>query len=140
VGPAPSAGRDRWILLATAYAERAVARPVDPLLESPEFLAAPSDARFEMLYEHLAKPDPKPEPARAAGQGARKPAKPRPWLARSGERVATVAVDEQAFVLTIDKAVARDFGEFLLARMGSLYEEYVAGPPKPTSFRHSIQR
>jgi hypothetical protein len=68
---------------------------------------------------------------------------PRPWLARSGERVATVAVDEQAFVLTIDKAVARDFGEFLLARMGSLYEEYVAGPskpPKPPVFRHSLQR
>jgi ParB family chromosome partitioning protein len=149
VGPAPSAGRDRWMLLATVYAERAVARPVDPLLESPEFLAAVSDARFEMLYEHLAQPDPKPEPARApgagqgAGQGARKPAKPRPWLARSGERVATVAVDEQAFVLTIDKAVARDFGEFLLARMGSLYEEYVAGPskpPKPPVFRHSLQR
>jgi hypothetical protein len=57
--------------------------------------------------------------------------------------VATVAVDEQAFVLTIDKAVARDFGEFLLARMGSLYEEYVAGsskPPKPPVFRHSLQR
>ncbi len=48
VGPAPSAGRDRWMLLATVYAERAVARPVDPLLESPEFLAAVSDARFEM--------------------------------------------------------------------------------------------
>jgi hypothetical protein len=40
------------------------------------------------------------------GAGAGR-SKPRPWVAKTGERVATVAVNELAFVLTIDKTVAR---------------------------------
>ncbi len=142
IGPAPAAGRDRWLELATVFAERVVARPIDPMLESPAFQSAASDDRFQMLYEHLARPDPKPEvekPPRPERRPKDQP-KPRPWIAKTGERVATVAVNDQAFVLTIDKAVARGFGEFLLSRMGPLYEEYVAGPPKKAPVRHSLQR
>lgn len=143
VGPAPAAGRDRWVELATAYSERAVERPVDPLLESAEFISAPSDLRFEMLYQHLTRIEPQPGQGRAVAP-ERKPkpqSKPQVWLARTGEKVATVTVNEQAFVLTIDKAVAKDFGEFLLSRMAPLYEEYIAGPrPKTPAFRHSVER
>ncbi len=142
IGPAPAAGRDRWLELATAFSERVVARPIDPLLASPAFQGAPSDDRFQMLYEHLARPDPQPEvqkPPRPERRPKDQP-KPRPWVAKTGERVATVAVNEQAFVLTIDKTVARGFGEFLLSRMGPLYEEYVAGPAKKAPVRQSNQR
>jgi ParB family chromosome partitioning protein len=146
VGPAPAAGRDRWVDLATIYAERAVDRPVDPLLESAAFKGAPSDTRFELLFDHLAYVEPKPpEPARESGNRSARPTrvvrKPRPWLSATGAKVATVTVSEEAFVLTIDKTVARDFGEFLLSRMGPLYEEYLAGPaPKKAPFHHSMQR
>lgn len=138
VGPAPGAGRDRWSELAAAFSAHAVDRPVDPLLESDVFRAAPSDERFAMLYEHLVRVEPPPPPPPRPSR--RRPPPPRPWIAATGERVATVATSEQAFVLTIDKTVARGFGEFLLSRMAHLYEEFVAGPPKKTPFRHSIDR
>ncbi|MBW4025600.1 MAG: plasmid partitioning protein RepB [Proteobacteria bacterium] len=144
VGPAPAAGRDRWTELAAAYAAHALDRPVDPLLESDAFRAAPSDERFEMLHEHLVRAEapapqsaPEPPPRRPV---RRTPPKPRPWISTTGEKVATVTTDEQSFVLTIDKTVARGFGEFLLSRMGNLYEEFVEGPPKKAPYRHSIQR
>jgi ParB family transcriptional regulator, chromosome partitioning protein len=145
IGPAPAVGRDRWTELAAVFSERVVARPVDPLLESTEFRTAASDERFEMLYQHLARPDPKPQPeGKKAPASGRRPkersTKPIPWLARSGETVATVTVSEQAFVLTIDKTVAKEFGEFLMSRMGPLYEEYVVGPVKTAPVRHSLQR
>jgi ParB family chromosome partitioning protein len=145
IGPAPAAGRDRWIDLATLYAERVADRPVDPLLESTEFLEAPSDARFEMLIEHLGHVEAKPpEAGRAQSPASVRPPKvvrdTRPWVSKTGAKVATIAVSEQAFVLTIDKTVAKDFGEFLLSRMGPLYEEYLAGPPKKVPYRHSMQR
>lgn len=144
VGPAPSAGRDRWIELSKAFSERVVERPVDPLLESADFISAPSDRRFEMLYRHLTLAEPKPQAGRGETRSAR-PAEvsrptPRAWVSKSGQAVASVTVNEEAFMLTIDKTVAHDFGEFLLARMEQLYEEYVAGPPKKMAFRHSMER
>jgi ParB family chromosome partitioning protein len=133
IGPAPSAGRDRWLDLATSFSKRAVERPVDPLLESEDFLSIPSDQRFDMLHQHLTRSEPKVSASLS-------PSKPRPWLAKTGETVATVTVSDKAFVLKIDQAVARGFGEFLLAKMGPLYEEYMAGPQKKAEFRYSSQR
>jgi ParB family chromosome partitioning protein len=141
IGPAPAAGRDRWVELATAFSERVRERPVDTLLESTDFLSAPSDRRFEMLYKHLARSEPKlrEESKPAAGREPKGESKPRAWVAKTGEKVATVTVSERAFVLTIDQAVAKGFGEFLLAKMGPLYEEYVAEPKKKSAYHHSVQ-
>jgi ParB family chromosome partitioning protein len=146
IGPAPAAGRKRWVELATVYAERVLARPVDPLLESAAFIEAPTDERFEMLFEHLAHeeeappPAPKPVAPLPPAKPPRVVRKPRDWFSQTGAKVATVTVDEAAFVLKIDRKVAKDFGEFLLTKMGPLYEEYTAGPPKKVPFRHTLQR
>lgn len=129
VGPAPSAGRDRWLALSKAYAERVRERPVDPLLESERFTAAPSDRRFEMLFQHL---------TRAATVTPR--SKPHPWVARNGQRVAMVTESPQAFTLAIDRAVAPDFGAFLLERLDALYEDYQSGPRKKPNFGFSMNR
>jgi ParB family chromosome partitioning protein len=130
VGPAPTVGRHRWMSLATAFFGHVRERPVDPLLESEDFLTAPSDRRFEMLHAHLTQADARP---------MRRP-KPAPWFSTSGARVATVAVTDQNFILTIDRTVARDFGQFLIARMGALYEDYRVGRQPRTPFRHSTLR
>ena len=129
VGPAPAAGRDRWLALARAYAHQAVSRPVDPLLESEDFLKAPSDKRFDLLHQHL---------TRGPSIGL-KPVS-RPWPARNGQAVATVTHGDQVFTFAIDRTVAKDFGEFLLTRMDALYEEYLAGPVRKTPIRHSTLR
>jgi len=127
VGPAPGAGRDRWVALSKAYAEKVRERPVDPLLESDRFTSAPSDRRFEMLFQHL---------TRAATATPR--SKPHPWIARNGQRVAMVTESAQAFTLAIDRAVAPDFGGFLLERLEALYEEYQSGPRRKSNLRFSI--
>ncbi|HTI01547.1 MAG TPA: plasmid partitioning protein RepB [Acidisoma sp.] len=131
VGPAPAAGRDRWLDLSRAYAAQAVARPVDPLLECPDFIGAASDRRFEMLYRHLTR--------RERTLAAPKPV-PREWRARNGQAVASVTRGDQTFTLAIDKAVAADFGEFLLTRMDALYEEYLAGSVRKIPIWHSTAR
>ena len=133
IGPAPAAGRQRWLLLAHAFTEHAATRPVDPLLESEAFRAARSDERFEMLYAGLT---PKADPA--AGRRGR--TIPKPWFSKTGAKIATIAATDERFVLTIDRTVAQSFGEFLIARMGALYEEYRAGPPRALPFRHTTLR
>ncbi|MCB8878105.1 plasmid partitioning protein RepB [Acidisoma silvae] len=129
VGPAPAAGRDRWVALSKAYMEKVRERPVDPLLESHRFLSATSDRRFEMLFQHL---------TRAVSVMPR--SKPRSWVARNGQRVAIVTENSQVFTLAIDRAVAPEFGSFLLERIEALYEEYQSGPRTKSDFHISLDR
>lgn len=128
IGPAPGAGRDRWMALGRAF-RNAVDRPVDPLLESTDFIYAPSDQRFEMLYRHL-KPlayrSPKPMTRRC--------------LSRTGQTIATATVTNKTVILTMDRAATSGFAEFLLGRLSALHADYIAGPNAPSAFRHSINR
>ena len=129
IGPAPGAGRDRWMALGRAFRRNAVDRPVDPLLESTDFIYAPSDQRFEMLYRHL-KPlayrSPKPMTRRC--------------LSRTGQTIATATVTNKTVILTMDRAATSGFAEFLLGRLSALHADYIAGPNAPSAFRHSINR
>ena len=130
VGPAPAAGRERWMRLARAFAKRAVERPVDPLLERLDFIDAPSDQRFAMLYEHLAAVAPLPRPD----------AELRRRQFRFGLTTATATVTDRVFTLRTDRAIGRRFGAFLLSRLDQLYEEYAIGVRKSPSIRHSLGR
>jgi ParB family chromosome partitioning protein len=119
IGPAPAAGRDRWLDLCKAYAEQAVARPVESLVQSSEFAAFSSDRRFEMVFLHLTKSERRSAIAKP---------RPRDWICRDGRKVASVIVTDDNFTIAIDRAVAKDFGEFLLARLDLLHEEYEREP------------
>jgi ParB family transcriptional regulator, chromosome partitioning protein len=130
VGPAPAAGRERWMRLARAYAKRALERPVDPLLEREDFIAAPSDQRFAMLYEHLAGAAPLP----------RLDAELRRREFRFGLTTATATVTDRVFTLRTHRALGRPFGAFLLSRLDQLYEEYAFGVRKSPSIRHTLGR
>ena len=46
------------------------------------------------------------------------------WSSQAGQKVAKVTESDRAFVLTIDRRVAPDFGEYLLNEMDRLYEAY----------------
>ena len=95
-------------------------------MQDPNFIAGTSDQRFDMLQEFLARPrtyepsHPESRPAprlRARGQT-------RYWSPRDGGRVAKITANDRAFVLAIDKRVAPDFGEYLLAELDQLYDAY----------------
>jgi ParB family chromosome partitioning protein len=135
VGPAPAAGRERWSKLASAFARRAAERPVDPLLEAPDFIEAPSDQRFTMLYTHLASKTPGPHSATER----------RHHEFRFGLSIATATVTDRAFMLRLDRAQGLGFGKFLLGRLDGLFEDYTATTRRPRdgespTIRHSLGR
>ncbi|NRP72589.1 Chromosome-partitioning protein ParB [Ensifer psoraleae] len=61
IGPAPKAGRERWTAIATLL-EREEARGLaDEEVGSPQFRAADTDQRFQLVFNRLSQSD-KPEP------------------------------------------------------------------------------
>lgn len=130
VGPAPTAGRERWARLASAFARRAAERPIDPLLDAASFTDAPSDKRFMMLYKHLTCTTPRPHSAHER----------RHQEFRFGLSVATATVTDRAFVLRLDRALGHGFGEFLLTRLDGLFEDYAATARRRSPVRHSLGR
>lgn len=139
VGPAPSTGRERWTALAKAYGKAALARPVDPLLESDAFRAAPSDQRFDMLYRHLTRPEPKQLASGPSWQPNSLPG-PRRWVSRTGQTLATVMATDRNFVLNINQATAPGFGSYVLSRLEGLYEDYARTVAQKPPLRHFSNR
>lgn len=126
IGPAPTTGRPRWLELADHFQAGNKTDTVYALLSETAFLACSSDRRFELVLEVFQSPVPivqnvprssgASEP-KAKGQGNY-------WSSRAGQKVAKVTESDRAFILTIDRRVAPDFGEYLLSEMDRLYEAY----------------
>ena len=106
IGPAPKAGRPRWLALVemckgtgakTALAAAAAAKNL------------PSDARFKAVFDALQQP---------SSRARTRPAKGLP---------AHVKSENGRTVITIEGDDARGFGAFVNARLAALFEEYNAG-------------
>ena len=126
IGPAPTTGRPRWMELAGLFQVPDKTDAADTLLKEPGFLASSSDRRFELVHEALLRPS--VDTKSAAIQSATRESKARGqgsyWSSRAGQKVAKVTESDRAFVLTIDRRIAPDFGEYLLLEMDRLYEAY----------------
>lgn len=117
IGPAPSTGRPRWAALVELLdasgpgnlqtRDRAIAAA-----RQPEFMALPTDRRFEVLFAKL-----NPALARASGG---------PLTAADGVRIARIVRGNNLLTLRFDDRAMPDFGEFVAARVFALYEEYRA--------------
>jgi len=128
IGPAPGTGRDRWLDLCALFQASGTDRPLDVLLQDPAFVAGSSDSRFDAVQEFLQRPadpsgsDTKALPIRARTSSSQK----RYWSSSKGVKVAKVTSSDRNFILTIDRRVAPDFGDYLLGEMERLYEAYSA--------------
>jgi ParB family transcriptional regulator, chromosome partitioning protein len=122
IGSAASTGRDRWVELSSAFHNKAKAGRLDALITSRSFIEAASDQRFNKVLAHFGLPE---SPSKSRGTKDGSPA--RFWATANGTRVARVTATDKAFVLAIDKRVAPDFGDYLLARMERLFEDYANG-------------
>jgi ParB family chromosome partitioning protein len=122
IGSAASTGRDRWVELASSFQNGTKARRIDKLIASVSFEEASSDERFNLVLAHFGVPTASSSSSKS--NRAKSDAPSRFWSTTSGTRVARVTATDRAFVLAIDKRVAPEFGDFLLARMGRLYDEY----------------
>ncbi len=125
IGPAPAAGRDRWMELAAGFEESGTAARCSALLQSRTFREADSDARFVQLFDWVLSGRAAAAERQGAANAASARSEARQWGPSAGNsRVVSLTHNTRVETLSIDRRVAPGFGEFLLARMESLFAEY----------------
>jgi len=111
IGPAPKAGRDRWIELSTRLDGAAPLEKARKAAGGVHFSALSSDERFGKIFEAVAPKKPKTQ-------------RPTIWKSEDGLRVASIRDDAKAVTVTIDKTVAADFGAYLVETIPEIYAAF----------------
>jgi ParB family transcriptional regulator, chromosome partitioning protein len=111
IGPALGIGRRGWIDLADRFCDPTVATAVGAMIASAEFLALESDQRFRRVHG-VARPSVAPPPHLEN------------WTTDKGAKFARIVQSEEKISVTIDRRVVPEFGDFVLERLQSLYEEF----------------
>jgi ParB family chromosome partitioning protein len=111
IGPAPKAGRRRWMALAGFLAQAGAALIVQRILAETAFSSASSDERLQRLLAAFT----------PMSTGA-----PGPIIVRTadGTKVAHVERGANGLTLNIDDRSTPAFGDFLIERLVNLYEEF----------------
>jgi ParB family transcriptional regulator, chromosome partitioning protein len=113
IGPAPKAGRTRWMGLADMLKAAPIGSRVRALLNDDEFRRLPSDERFNRIFkEAAAKP--------------KRTVRAQDWTAPTGVKPVRVERRVDATVLTIREPVAPDFAQFLIDQLPELFASYRA--------------
>ncbi|KAF0123250.1 MAG: Plasmid partitioning protein RepB [Methylocystaceae bacterium] len=110
IGPAPKAGRRRWLQFADLLRTRKTLIRVEAVLSEPN-LPADSDARFLKAFA-------------AAGEKGSKLARAEIWKRPDGAALARISRDPKATVLRFDEKAEPDFGAYVVERLADLYEEF----------------
>jgi ParB family transcriptional regulator, chromosome partitioning protein len=105
IGPAPKAGRPRWMELTELLKGKGAI--VKRVLAEPGFLQADTDARFSKLFAALSSPNSKSNAAT--------------WLDPQGRPVVKIERGTTKTQLTVDEKLAPNFGSYLEERLGELY-------------------
>ena len=111
IGPAPKAGRDRWIELSARLDGAAAIEKARKATAAVQFPALSSDERFSKIFEAVA-----PKKAKAV--------RPTIWKSDDGLRIASIRDDAKALTVTIDKKVAADFGAYLVETIPEIYAAF----------------
>lgn len=115
IGPAPKAGRDRWVALAgklKAYKSLAEAYQI---VKEQEFGGLPSDERFERVFKGASVTD---RPDRS---------KPSAIKTQDGRTLATVLHEPSGMALKMDKTVEAEFGVHLAKLVPQIYAAWKGG-------------
>jgi ParB family chromosome partitioning protein len=116
IGPAPKAGRPRWMALGALLASEAAQHKAQDETYSPAFQAAGSDQRFALVFERLSQRIP---PA-SAGQHI---------LSADGVKIASVRRKGRSALIELPEGGDKGFAEFLAAQLPALL------PPLLAAFR-----
>lgn len=123
IGPAPKAGRDRWLELAERLEVRGAADRARSVIEQGGFAGRSSDDRFLAVFESLA--------ARVRAGRKTAPARSAVWTAADGRKVARIQQDPRSLTLVLDKKAAPEFGDYVVSQLGALYAAWLAGRREP---------
>lgn len=118
IGSAPAVGRDRWIELSTRLERKGALGAARSEIAKDDFDSATSDVRFERVFSALAVP-------RRAGKVSR----PTILKARDGVKFGNARDEAKTLTVAIDKKVAGDFADYLLAELPALYAAFKQSQP-----------
>lgn len=111
IGPAPKAGRPRWMGLSEKLGS-SKPKALESLLQSRAFREADTDSRFGQVMEVLT--------------AKRKAAKPETIKSIGGQKLATVQRTSKVLSLSFDEKTSAAFGDFVIGRLEELHREYEA--------------
>ena len=117
IGPAPKAGRRRWLALAEQMKKPLVAREVEEAVMEEAFASLDSDARFVRVA------------ALAAPQGRYAPVSTN-WAGQGGRATALISRKGTSVTLAIDRDPS--FGDYVASRLDELYAAFLAGDDSRT--------
>jgi ParB family chromosome partitioning protein len=117
IGPAPKAGRARWIALSEALTTAAARKAVEKAIAEPAFVGLDSDSRFSRVLSAATK-----KPAGEAPSAGRAGAQT--ISTASGQKVAKVSHDGRDLRISVDKGFDAQFASYLVEQLPILAEAY----------------
>jgi ParB family chromosome partitioning protein len=111
IGPAPRAGRPRWMALAQLLEAKAAKAIVSEVLKDPAFAQLETDTRFTKLFAAL------------CAEGKAKPSSSI-WRDPSGRSVVKIERARGRTKLTVDENLAPEFGSFIAEKLDELYRTF----------------
>jgi len=114
IGPAPKAGRRRWIALADALRDSAVKRKVERATKDPDLLKADTDTRFLRVFA-ATKPSTETQPSSVG------------WKSASGRAAATITRSSNVVTLAFNAKSEPEFAEFVASQLDELYAAFQSG-------------
>jgi ParB family transcriptional regulator, chromosome partitioning protein len=113
IGPAPKAGRPRWMMLAHHLKAKHAGRTLERLFTDSSFKSTDSDSRFVRVLAAL---DPMPM----------KSIKSNTWRNCRGQPVIRIEYSATTTRLAIDEKLAPEFGAFVVEKLSNLYDDFLS--------------
>lgn len=126
IGPAPKAGRARWIALADALASASARKAAEKAVAEPAFMGLDTDSRFSRVLSPATHKAPVDAPRSERG-GARVVS------TASGRKVAKVSHTGRDLKISVDKGFDADFAAYLVEKLPGLAEAYAKAREEETS-------
>ncbi|MBV8899104.1 MAG: plasmid partitioning protein RepB [Verrucomicrobia bacterium] len=111
IGPAPKAGRPRWLALAQLLNAKPSTQIIEQYLNDPALKQMDSDGRFIRLFTLLS-------------SRHRLERTPAVWKDAAGRPIVRIEPGARKTRLTIDEKLAPAFGAFIMAKLDDLYQAF----------------
>lgn len=111
IGPAPKAGRARWLALVDAVSSSP--KKVEAIIDDNAFADLDSDQRLQRVLSKIAARDAK----KATGET---------WETRHGQKAAQIERSGARTRITFDERMVPEFADYLTTRLDELFEEFGA--------------
>jgi ParB family transcriptional regulator, chromosome partitioning protein len=113
IGPAPKAGRRRWLALAEALQDSRAKRATEIAAKDPDLAKADTDTRFLRILASVT-PRRKGRPKVSS------------WKSSTGRASATVTRTDKSLSVAFDRSTEPEFAEFVASRLDELYSTFLS--------------